>query len=66
MSIPIKYCVLVAAVDDPDVFRRIHPVMKINIDMGHFTVAPCDCDPPCRVLTDDECESLHRRLSAPV
>jgi len=64
MSMPVKYCLLVQAADDPRVFKKIHPVMKKNIEGGHFTVVGCDHDPPCRDLT--EWGELLERFRQPV
>lgn len=62
MSIPIKYCFLVQAADDPTAFDKLKPTMKRNIEGGHFSIWPCDHDPPCRQLTDEECNDLMRRF----
>ena len=62
MSMPVKYCALVQAADDANAFRRLHPVMKKNLEGGHFTIVPCQCDPPCRDLAGQEVENLWKRF----
>lgn len=62
MSMPIKYCFLVEAADKPESFRKLHPIMKRNLDGGHFTVFPCNHNPPCRELTAAEEADLLRRF----
>jgi hypothetical protein len=62
MSIPIKYCFLVEAVDKPESFRKLHPTMKRNLEGGHFTMIPCDHNPPCRELTRAEQVDLFQRF----
>jgi hypothetical protein len=62
MSIPIKYCFLVEAADNTDSFRKLHPTMYDNIKGGHFTVLPCNHDPPCRQLTAVEETQLFDRF----
>jgi len=64
MSIPIRYCALVRAVDDPEAFKKLHPVMFANLNKGHFTLLSCGCDPQCRELSDAECDDLQKRLRA--
>lgn len=66
MSVPVKYCWLVQAADDPAEFRKLHPTMKRNLDGGHFSVFPCPHDPPCRQLTAEEQRDLLTRFRAPV
>ena len=65
MSIPIKYCLLVEAVDSAETFVKLHPVMKRNIESGHFSIWPCNHEPPCRALTDVEYEDLMQRFKEP-
>jgi len=62
MSMPVKYCFLVSAADDSESFAKLHPAMKRNLDGGHFTVFPCDHDPPCRQMTYEEYDSLMQRF----
>lgn len=62
MSIPIKYCFLVEAIDDPTSFKKLHTIMYGNLLRGHFTVFPCNHDPPCRQLTDQEQSDLLARF----
>jgi len=62
MSIPIKYCFLVEACDKPESFAKLHPIMYKNFTGGHFTIFPCTHNPPCRDLTDSECDDLQRRF----
>lgn len=66
MSMPIKYCFLVQAADDLEAFTKIHPIMKRNLDGGHFTILPCGHDPPCRDLTEEEGTDLTRRFREPL
>ena len=66
MSIPIKYCFLVEACGSEELFDKLHPIMKRNLDGGHFSVFPCNHDPPCRELTEEEQVSLMRRFREPV
>lgn len=65
MSIPIKYCFLVKAADDAEQFAKLHPTMYRNIKGGHFSVWPCDHDPPCRELSEVECNDLMTRFRQP-
>ena len=64
MSVPVSYCRLVQAADDTEVFKMLHPTMKRNIDGGHFSVWPCEHDPPCRQLTEAEVRDLFSRFRA--
>ena len=66
MSIPIKYCFLVEAADDAKAFEKLHPIMKRNLEGGHFSIFPCDHDPSCRDLTEQESHDLMRRFGKPV
>jgi len=66
MSIPIRYCSLVIAVDDLDFFGKVHPQMKRNLDKGHFSILPCEHDPPCRDLSDYELDQLFKRFREPI
>lgn len=58
MSIPISYCALVRAVDEPEFRGRFHEIMKRNIKCGHFSIMSCSCSPPCRELTTEELDKL--------
>lgn len=62
MSIPTKYCLLVQAADDDTVFDGIASVMHDNVIGGHFTIFPCNCEPPCRQMTREEEQNLLRRF----
>lgn len=62
MSVPIKYCQLVRAIDDDEAYAKIAPVMKRNLEGGYFTVWPCNCDPPCRRVAEDEQRELLARF----
>lgn len=62
MSIPVKYCFLVRAADDEDAFKKLAPIMKRNINGGHFSMSRCDCNPPCRELSVEETQTLHERF----
>ena len=66
LSVPVSYCQLVKAVDDAEYFAKFHPVMKRNLDGGHFTLVSCRHDPPCRDLTDEEVDELWRRFKEKV
>lgn len=66
MSTPIKYCFLVEAADKQEWFAKLHPIMKANIAGGHYSIWPCDHDPPCRQLSDEECADLMTRFNEPV
>lgn len=66
MSIPIKYCFVVEAAENPDVFKKLHSAMHQNLKGGHFTVLPCDHDPQCRELEDEEWQSMVDRWRKPV
>ena len=65
MSIPVSYCAFVRAVDDPAAFRSLHPIMKRNIDCGHFSVFPCEHEPHCRELSTEEQLQLMDRFRGP-
>lgn len=62
MSMPVKYCFLVQAADDPETFAKIHPVMHRNITGGHFSVWPCSHEPRCRELGKEEFHKLMQRF----
>ena len=65
MSIPIKYCFLVEAADNKDTFAQLHPMMKRNLDGGHFSIFACEHDHPCRTLSNDEMQDLLKRFREP-
>lgn len=54
LSVPFKYCLFVQAAEDPDVLARLAPLMRRNLEEGHYTVLPCNHNPPCRNLTEEE------------
>lgn len=65
MSTPIRYCQLVKACDDPEYFAKFHPVMKRNMDGGHWSVYPCSHDTRCRQLSVEEQQQLMIRFKQP-
>ncbi len=66
MSMPITYCEIAKAADDPKSFAELHPIIKHNLEYGSFTVIGCECDPPCRDLTDEESDQLWARFEQPL
>lgn len=58
MSMPVKYCHLVEAMDSQDTFDKMHLIMKQNLDGGHFTMIECTCDPLCRDVTGLQMKEL--------
>lgn len=65
MSVPVKYCDLVRAAEDPEYFERTHTTMHRNIKSGHWSVWPCECKPPCRLLTTERFQGLIQRFKQP-
>lgn len=64
MSIPITYCLKSAAGRGCETaFRRLFDAMKYNLECGHFSQIPCNCDPRCPVLTDKEIVDLNNQLN---
>jgi len=58
MSVPIKACLVIrAASGDEDAYEKLVRAMKYNIECGHYTSYPCDCNPRCD-CTDEELEAL--------
>jgi len=61
MSIPIRYCEFVKAVDTGN-YAGLQAKMKFNWAFGSWTQMPCNCKPPCRDLTKKEQELLNEKL----
>jgi len=62
MSVPIKACLVIrAASGDEDAYEKLVRAMKYNIECGHYTSYPCDCNPRCD-CTDEELEALDKRI----
>ena len=62
MSVPISYCALVAAYDGDDrAVVSLGQALLPNLEAGHFSIAPCPHEPPCRMLTDEEFEDFTMR-----
>jgi hypothetical protein len=63
MSIPISTCLTVkAAKGDEAAFEKLANAMKVNMQYGHWSQYPCDCDPKCD-CTDEELAALNDRLA---
>lgn len=54
MSIPISYCSIVKAIDNPEYQERFKKTFELNLKCGHFTIVGCSCDPPCREISEEE------------
>jgi len=64
MSFPVRYCFLAKSASHPEALAKMAPVMKRNLEGGHFSVLPCDCEPPCRAMTQGEVRELFARFRA--
>ena len=65
MSIPISKCLIYkAATGNEPAFKRLAGALEYNISKGSFTLAPCQCTPPCAVATDTQLSDLDTRLVA--
>lgn len=62
MSIPIKYCDLVKAVDHPETLDELKSNVQFNINYGSMSIIDCHCDPPCRELSAVEYDLLNEQL----
>lgn len=63
MSIPLKHCLVIKAVDgDEQALKFVYDALTKNLAHGAFTVMPCSCEPPCRTPTEDDMEDLIEML----
>lgn len=66
MSTPIKNCRFMKAITDQGAFDALVRDMAYNLKQKHFSIYPCDCTPPCRVLTKEEDAQIKNRIHAAV
>ena len=59
MSTPIHQCEYPKAFENKDAFEEL--VQKAM--QGVYSIFPCKCDPPCRILTDEEKAVLQDRIN---
>jgi hypothetical protein len=65
MSIPISHCLVSkAGLGDEQCFTRLVEAMDYNQRCGHFSTFPCEHDPRCPSLTEDQESSLNQREDA--
>lgn len=62
---PISTCqVCKAALGDEDVFNQLVEAMKYNLQCGHWSQFPCECDPPCPKPSDEQLDKFNERMNA--
>ena len=54
MSTPIIYCRVLKAVGSPEEMESLKKDLKYNLKKGVFSIWPCEHDPQCRALTEEE------------
>ena len=64
MSIPLSACYFRRAIDDEPFRALLLDAIQENLACGHFSVWPCPHNPPCKPLTDEECDLLEKALEA--
>jgi len=63
MSTPIVYCRLVKAFDgDEKVLKNLVRDMKRNLECGYWSTLPCEHEPRCRELSDEEIGQLIEQI----
>lgn len=60
MSDPIRYCDYPLALDNEFYFD----VLVDKCMQPIYSILPCQCDPPCRILTDNEKNALTEKVNA--
>ena len=64
MSYAIPYCLISkAGYEDEDAFHELSKLMKSNIAYGHFSYFPCNHNPKCPPLNEEQLRCLNLRLS---
>jgi hypothetical protein len=67
MTEPIAGCwILAAARGDEGSYRKVLQAMRHNTEFRSQTIFPCSCQPRCPQPTDEQMETLDRRLQLDV
>ena len=65
MSTPFAYC-LVSKAGNGDVaaYEKLREIMRYNLKCGHWSMFPCQCQPTCPELTEEQARALDAKLRA--
>jgi len=63
MSFPILACAMYKAAEgDKDMYNAVLKAMRLNKRCGHYTVFPCQCNPPCKPPSQEQYDNFQKQL----